>query len=74
MSTIAETLESTGTEKFQSQEERVLSFFNLIYFLHLFTCVYIIWATSPPSPTPSFQAEPDLSSCSPILLKCKLKR
>jgi hypothetical protein len=47
----------------------------LFIFIHLLICAYIVWAISPPTPTPSlspipphFQVEPVLPF-SPILLK-----
>jgi hypothetical protein len=57
------------------------AFFSAIFLIHLFTCVYIVWATSPPyllhapSPhhPPHFQAEPVLP-ISLILLKRKYKQ
>jgi hypothetical protein len=50
------------TCKYQGQH---FSFFLsfILSFLHLFTYVYIVWATSP-LPTSPFWAEPVLPSCS----------
>jgi hypothetical protein len=45
----------------------------LFYHLYIYSCVYIVWATSPPHP-PRFWPEPVLPSCSSILLKRKYKR
>jgi hypothetical protein len=44
--------------------------FLILSFLHLLTCIYIVWVTYSP-PTPHFQAESILLSCSLILLKRK---
>jgi hypothetical protein len=49
----------------------------IIFFMHLFTCAYIVWAISPPSRSPlyppCFQAEPVLPF-SQILLKRRCKQ
>jgi hypothetical protein len=45
--------------------------FWLFFFLHLFTCAYIVWVNSPPCP-PQFHADPILP-LSLILLKKRYK-
>jgi hypothetical protein len=55
--------------KDQKQEDLFLFLHFEVFLIHLFTCAYIVWAISPPSPyPPHFQIEPVLP-LSLILLK-----
>jgi hypothetical protein len=52
---------------FFSMETVFIYLFIYLFFVHLFTCAYIVWVISPPCPPPPFPPSPSQFQAGPIL-------